>query len=247
MGKNTFKLESTPNFRDLGGYNSSLGGHVKEGALYRSNSLAMLSDEDIKLILEKGIRTVIDLRTDFEIHRGQSRLKDVEGVGYYKISLIDNVHSQDHKTFEKNMPKSMGELYKNLLDNSSHSIVKVFDIILENSDSAVVFNCTAGKDRTGVIAALILDLLCVDKKDIVEDYTITEKLMESVTLKFKQDYKEATGKAVPDYLFESRQESIEEFLDHLYDKYTNAEGYLIKSGFGKEKIDKFRKAYLTKE
>ena len=159
MGKNTFKLESTPNFRDLGGYYSSFGGHVKEGALYRSNSLAMLSDDDIKLILEKGIRTVIDLRTDFEIYRGQSRLSGVEGVGYYKVSLIDNVHSQDHKTFEKNMPKSMAELYKNLLDNSSQSIVKVFDIILENSDKAVVFNCTAGKDRTGVIAALILDLL----------------------------------------------------------------------------------------
>ncbi len=244
MGKNAFKLESTPNFRDLGGYSSSFGGHVKEEALYRSNSLAMLSEDDIKLILEKGIRTVIDLRTDFEIHRGQSRLSGVEGVGYYKISLIDNVHSQDHKTFEKNMPKSMGELYKNLLDNSSQSIVNVFEIILENSDNAVVFNCTAGKDRTGVIAALILDLLRVGREDIVEDYTITEKLMEPVVAKVKEDYNRATGKTMPDYLFESKQESIEEFLDHLYDNYTNAQEYLIKNGFGKEKIEKFKKTYL---
>ena len=244
MDRKTFKLESTPNFRDLGGYYSSFGGHVKEEALYRSNSLAMLSDDDIKLILEKGIRTAIDLRTDFEIYRGQSRLSGVEGVGYYKVSLIDNVHSQDHKTFEKNMPKSMAELYKNLLDNSSQSIVKVFDIILENSDKAVVFNCTAGKDRTGVIAALILDLLRVGREDIVEDYTITEQLMEPVVAKVIEDYNRATGRTMPNYLFESKKESIEEFLDHLDNQYGSAKEYLVKNGFEKEKIEKFIEAYL---
>ena len=100
------------------------------------------------------------------------------------------------------------------------------------------------RDRTGVIAALILDLLGVDKKNIVENYTITEKLIEPVVSKVKEDYNRATGKTMPNYLFESKQESIEEFLDHLYDNYTDAQGYLLTNGFGKEKIEKFKKTYL---
>ena len=142
----SLKLRNALNFRDLGGYRSLLGGTVKQGKLFRSDSFANLMQEDIETIYNIGIRTVIDLRTDFEIYRGQSRLKGVKGVEYYKISLMDNVHSQDYAAFENNMPKSMEELYKNLLDNSSDSIIKVFDTILENSENGVVFNCTAGKE-----------------------------------------------------------------------------------------------------
>ena len=241
---NILKLENALNFRDLGGYQSGLGGEVKRGVLFRSDSLAKLHSEDIKIILGKNIRTVIDLRTDFEIFRGESKLKGVEGVGYYKISLMDNVHSQDYASFEKNMPVSMGALYKDLIDNFPENIIKVFDTILSNSENAVVFNCTAGKDRTGVIAALILDLLDVGRQDIVENYIVTEQLLKPTFELIMKHYKDSTGREMPRYLLESKRESIEEFLDHLHSNYGNAKSYLLKNGFGEENTRKFIETYL---
>lgn len=244
---NIIKLEHALNFRDLGGYRSALGGAVKSGKLYRSDSLANLSDSDIDIILGKDIRTVIDLRTDFEIAQGESRLKDERGVEYFSISLMDNIHSEDFASFKKAMPRSMIELYIKLLDNNADKIVRIMDTILMSSGSGVVFNCSAGKDRTGVIAALILDLLGVGIRDIYDSYTITEKLMESISIKAARHYESATGFVMPKYLFESRQESIEMFMDHLYNKYNGARGYLIKNNFGEEKIDRFIGAYLERD
>jgi len=244
---NIIKLEKALNFRDLGGYKSSLGGAVKRGKLYRSDSLANLSQADIDTLLDMNIKTVIDLRTDFEIAQGECRLRNLGGVEYYKISLMDNVHSADFESFRKAMPKSMKELYISLLDNNADKIARVFDTILERSENAVVFNCTAGKDRTGVIAALILDLLGVNRGDIYESYTITETLMETLSQKVRERYEDKTGLVMPRYLFEARRESIEAFTHHLYSKYGGAREYLRTHGFGEKKIDDFVNVYLERD
>lgn len=243
---NILELDNALNFRDLGGYSSSLGGEVKKGKLFRSDSLANLSKSDIDIILSKEIRTVIDLRTDFEIAKGQSKLKDIEGVNYFKISLMDNIHSSDFVSFRKAMPTSMIELYVNLLNNSAEKIVAVFDTILKKSNSGIVFNCSAGKDRTGVIAALISDLLGVSKRDIYESYVITEKLMEPITNETLRHYEESTGFVMPKYLFESKQESIEQFIEYLYKKFGGAKNYLLENGFGEVKLNQFIDTYLQK-
>ena len=96
---NIIKLEKAMNFRDLGGYRSALGGAVRRGKLFRSDSLANLSLADIDVILDMNIKTVIDLRTDFETSRGECRLKSVDGIEYYNISLMDNVHSLDFESY----------------------------------------------------------------------------------------------------------------------------------------------------
>ncbi len=123
----------------------------------------------------------------------------------------------------------------------------MFDTILERSDEALVFNCTAGKDRTGVVAALIHNLLGVDNRDIYDSYTITEKLMETLSIKVRGRYERATGLVMPKYLFESSRESIEKFMAHLQNKYGGARDYLIKNNFGEEKANRFVAAYLERE
>ena len=198
-------------------------------------------------MLDMNIKTVVDLRTDFEIAQGESRLRNVDGVEYYKISLMDNIHSEDFASFRKAMPKSMIELYMKLLDNNADKIVQIMDTILRQSERAVVFNCSAGKDRTGVIAALIHDLLGVGIRDIYDSYTITEKLMESISIKAARHYESATGFVMPKYLFESRQESIEMFMDRLHKKSGGARGYLLENNFGEEKVERFIGAYLERD
>ncbi|MBT3319804.1 MAG: tyrosine-protein phosphatase [Clostridia bacterium] len=244
---NIVKLEKALNFRDLGGYESSLGGTVKSGKLFRSDSLANLSDADIDIIIGKGIRTAIDLRTDFETSRGENRLKSADGATYYNISLMDNVHSNDYASFEKKMPKSMKALYLDLLDNSAEAIIMIFDTILRRSANGVVFNCTAGKDRTGVIAALILDLMGVSHHNIVENYTATQQLMEPVFESVMKHYKDSTGREMPKYLLEARRESIVAFMSHLHNKYNGARDYLLDNGFGEEKIARFMNVYLERD
>ncbi len=241
---NLLQLEKALNFRDLGGYLTIANVTVKKDVLFRSDALTNLTPEDISTIINKNIRTVIDLRTKFEIEQGENKLAHLEGVDYYNISLMDNVHSNEMNSLENTMPDSMGELYVSLLDNACSEIVAVFDIILNNSDYGTVFHCTAGKDRTGVIAALILDLLGVSFGDIIDNYIITEQLMEPIFTEMASKYENATGTIFPKYLFESRAESIEELLQHLYSKYFGAKSYLITNGFDQSKINRFKKAFL---
>ncbi len=243
-GLTAVALERALNFRDLGGYGSRLGGTVRENRLFRSDSHANLTPADVEAVLGLGVRAVIDLRTPLERNRDPSRLADVDKIAYLSIPLSDRMQGQSG---EQTFPASMGALYVNLLDNASEAILSVFAAIWENSAAGVVFNCTAGKDRTGVIAALILDLLGVDREEIVQNYAVTARLMQPIFETMSVNFEKNMGIKLPAYILESREESIREFLDHLYARYGGARAYLTGKGFDADRAARFIETYLVKD
>lgn len=185
------KLNQAMNFRDLGGYQTHDGHTVKWGRLFRADSLSNLDSHDQKVMEGLHIQTVCDLRSRFEQHLAPDLVPD-------SMTVIDcHVYPEDYDENEQlsaaNLPQgrtAFANIYQSTL-LSTHSqamFARVLHAILDLPDqAALVFHCSAGKDRTGMMAALILTLLGVDDDTIIRDYLLTNQL-----------YDFAAGRQLPD-------------------------------------------------
>ena len=112
----------------------------------------------------------------------------------------------------------------------------MFHIFAQHKDTANLFNCTAGKDRTGVTAMLLLNLAGVDRETILVDYEVTERNMHTVFEKQKAMIKEKYGIDVPDCVFSSERFQMEMVIDYLEGKWGDAEKYLLDAAVSEEDI-----------
>jgi protein-tyrosine phosphatase len=214
------------NFRDLGGYTGAEGGKIRHGQIYRADDLSKLSAAGIARLEELGVSIVIDLRSAEELGRAPNPLRGRPGFVYHHVPLLDGVNSAPDRPPEI---QSLPEMYKSLLPNSGTQIGRVFRVLGGREGRALVFHCTAGKDRTGVIAALILNLCGVADEDIIADYALTYErmrpLFDTITLRARQ-----AGVDIPEHLLRSDPAFMEEFLSFLKQTYTGAEAYLLSIG-----------------
>lgn len=186
-------LEGAANTRDLGGYQTTDGMMVKPHLLIRSGALDKLTENDGRILTEEyGLKTIVDLRTDTEVAQkpdlvmegvtvvrnplirdatvGMTHEGSTEKEGSAVDMLIEMVEQMDGKVEEYNR----GSYAKLVTDDYSLSQLKnFFTILLENEDGAILWHCTAGKDRVGTSTALLLSALGVDREVIVEDFLLT--------------------------------------------------------------------------
>jgi protein-tyrosine phosphatase len=162
------------NFRDLGGYRTVEGRVVSWGRLYRADSLAKLTDPgvDRDRFLALGVRTVIDLRHPWEIeHWG--RVPDFDGLSFHNLSIEHRPYDQAQLGPETAVAPFLAERYAELAEDGVEELRWALEIIASNGSGPLVFHCAAGKDRTGLLAALVLSLLGVGEDDIAADYALT--------------------------------------------------------------------------
>jgi len=226
------KIKNCPNFRDFGGYRKQNGKLTQSGRIYRSDSLSKLLDEDIETLRLSGIRCIIDLRYATELEEFPNPFRVQEGFYYYNVSLSDGLYSGDFNAY---MDESMWDMYISLIEEASEKIVRVFKIIAAHVDCGIVFHCTAGKDRTGVVAALLLLCAGVVKEDVVSDYAYSYELLKELLEADKANLR-AKGITLKDHVFMSEPEYIERFISHIESKYTSADNYLLKSGLSQEEL-----------
>lgn len=171
-------LNGQPNFRDLGGYETTDGRFVKEGLLYRSGELCMLSDADVATLEKLGIRTVVDFRSEAEVTaRGMDRLPD--DVNYVPLRVAPGELSD--VLLEAIQIGDMSRIPDHILADANRVIISratdqysaLFDLIVEPKNLPLVFHCTHGKDRAGVASAVILMALDVQMADVREDYLLS--------------------------------------------------------------------------
>ena len=171
MSLDRLEIEGTFNFRDLGGPATEAGDHrVRSGKVFRADGLAQLSDRARADIGGLGIGTVIDLRDIGERAKLPDALDGLD-VRHIELPVFD-----DH--FFPSRPMSREEMK-----------AAAVDLIAEHCTDGVVFHCSAGKDRTGVIGAFLLDLLGVGRQEIVDEYAITSThlsggFLEAITRNF---------------------------------------------------------------
>ncbi|MBB4933104.1 protein-tyrosine phosphatase [Lipingzhangella halophila] len=198
-------LANAPNFRDLGGRATSDGARVRRGMVYRSDSLAWLDESDLATLERIGLRQVMDLRADVERAKHADRLPD--GVEYTTLDVNPKPAGGTRGTGEGADRHFAGDLASVLAepelarevlsDGGGERFMHNVNRVLVTSDAAragyaelltrvatgptaAVFHCSAGKDRTGWAAALILSLLGVPWATIVSDYLVSNLRMDNI-------------------------------------------------------------------
>jgi protein-tyrosine phosphatase len=169
-------LEAAYNFRDLGGYPTADGRVTKWRTLFRADGLHRLTEADLRVMRDIGLRTVVDLRTADElIERGRFPL-NAHPVGYHHVSLMDVIWDPGQAPAESSgapVADFLLERYIEMIDGAGQRIGDVFAILSDPAALPAVFHCAAGKDRTGILAALLLSSLGVVDDDVVADYALT--------------------------------------------------------------------------
>jgi protein-tyrosine phosphatase len=167
-------LEAAFNFRDLGGYATTDGRVTRWRTLYRSDGLHRLTDTDVEVMREIGLRTVIDLRTANElVERGRFPL-DAHPVGYHHLSLMDVIWDREQAPADgAPVTEFLLERYVEMIESAGERIGAAFRIMAEPGALPAVFHCAAGKDRTGIVAGLLLSSLGVPDDVVVADYALT--------------------------------------------------------------------------
>jgi protein tyrosine/serine phosphatase len=173
MAQRAVAFSNVFNFRDLGGYRTSDGATVRWRRLYRADDLAHLDNEDHERFAELGIRTVVDLRRPNEIEE-LGRVPEMAGVAYHHVHLV---HPKwQLQPFQNTAERTdfVVERYREMSDVSADGFGQALRLIADADRAPLVFHCIAGKDRTGILAALTLSLLGVSDADVIDDYHLSE-------------------------------------------------------------------------
>jgi protein-tyrosine phosphatase len=243
-------LDGPINFRDLGGY-SALGNRVvRRGALYRSDAHDTLSPADITLLTDGiGVRSIIDLRSSDEVHEtGLSPLTQ-RGAKVYNVPLVD-----DGLAFWGEYGESLAERYLVVVRASAGRIVSALDL-LASMEGPTVFHCAAGKDRTGLVAAIALHLLGVSDQDIAFDFALTERILpdlrDRIHAQITQNpalsatFDSAAGRAHAAEMISARASTMRAVLAILRADYGSVEAWLRAAGLESRTIRRLRQKMLV--
>lgn len=223
-------IDSLENCRELGGYNTEYGQQTKWHTFLRSSDMSKLTREDMVFLKEYGVKTVIDLRGEDEIALHKNPLAEEVFCKYHNIPFINHQVSDLTETLSRVF---MGDFYVELLEQND-LVKKIIETIGQAEEGCIVFHCQAGKDRTGILAMLLLGLAGVDKKDIVTNYEVTYTNLESLH-QLNGEYEN-----IPKELLYSNREYILKAYDHILNTYHSFDHYLIAKGVGQGMIDQVK-------
>ena len=211
------------NFRDLGGLPTASGALTTWGRVFRSDTLQELTDSDVKSVLtEVGLTTIIDLRTGREItNEGRGPLEH-EDIAYVHLPFIADleVHDEVPDAIERDVLAD----YVHMLDTAGALIADAVKAIA-SSPGPVVFHCAAGKDRTGILAAITESLVGVPRDVVVGDYELTNQVIDEVCARLARFDTYTTVRANPASHFRCKPEVMEGFLDLLDERHGGAAGW----------------------
>jgi protein-tyrosine phosphatase len=241
-------FDGAHNFRDLGGYRSRLGGTTRWGRLYRAGSLDRMTAADIDRYRSLGIAVAIDLRNEDE------RRRVPDPVDSLHVPIMNRLMQvRERPDFGALVERDHGvafmrDMNLGLLEHAGDEIGRVVAIIADRAPDPVMFHCTAGKDRTGLISALLLEVLGVERADVIEDFRLSERysgrMEESHGFVRMIEYGVAPEAAAG--AFGAPPEMLAGVLDELDVRYGGAEQYLRRHArVSDERITSLRHTLLT--
>ena len=226
-------IDEIENMRDIGGYAVGNDKVVKTGKMIRSNIVINLQKSSLEKIKEMGIFTVIDLRSDKELEKQKSIFYNNEEFCYYHIAIEG----------DGRLPSKEEEILETYIEmiEGKEQIKEFFEILSEN-DGGILYYCNAGKDRTGVVTALILKLLGVDERDIEADYIASGIFLQDKLKRYAEDMhnEQLLNIIIP------KKETICNLFKYIMETYKSMEGYLNSCGITEEKISKIKNKYVQK-
>jgi len=240
-------LQGAANFRDIGGYSTATGKIVSLGKIYRSAEISKLTDVDIKNLEDRNITVDIDFRGQQEANQAPDKLwKNVDylrcGAGSEKITnwmaSLKTVHNGDSlmRNFYRDID-SLGMRYKELFQK----------LLLQKKSEAIVYHCSAGKDRTGIATALILYVLGVPKQTIMDDYEASNYYRKAENIKMANMIASmGIDRAVVNDMMTVKASYLETTFNALINKYGSIDNFLAKElGIGSHEKIVLQEKYLN--
>ena len=171
------RLGAVHNFRDLGGYPAD-GGTTRWGMIYRADGLFRLTPDDLRVVATLNLRTVIDLRTFRELEANGRFPFEHHPVDFVHVPVIDQTWSRENVPGIEAATEYLVWAYRDMLDSGAEKFAHAFRVMTDPVSLPAVFHCAAGKDRTGLIAAMVLMSVGVDLDLVVADYGLTNGAIE---------------------------------------------------------------------
>ena len=247
-------LQGTRNFRDLGGYENIHGQSVAWGRIFRAANLSLLSAKDEQKLAELKLKNDIDLRSRAEQERTPDKLWSGAKLTANPVYPEYQEHSALFSTGETLWKKmhhipqpanSFAGIYQNVIlnEHAQHAFARVSEILLNGEPT--VFHCAAGKDRTGMTAALILLALEVPEETIIADYLLTNQLFDFEGSDQNVDESAIEQMVSSMNLQTGEAEVMKTVLDTINIGYGGIEKYWVKAlGLKLEQLEKFREMFL---
>jgi protein-tyrosine phosphatase len=234
------KLTGYVNFRDVGGHVTPVG-RVRTGLVYRSDSLAHVEPEDVvHLVEERGVKMVVDLRREHEVEATPLEAIEEAGVRVVHISLIDPAVPPLQTT--DLVDSTLADRYVSILNTSGDQFVSVLRLISEPANRPIVFQCAAGKDRTGLVAAILLGLLDVDDATITRDYAATAAVTDILLARL---HARMPGREPPGpRIMSAEAGTMQAALDWMRATHGSIEGYVSAHGFSEQELASLRRELL---
>jgi len=229
MNKNQKRLllKGASNVRDIGGYPITTGvitkftKFTKWKTFIRCEESQRLDEDDVSILYDYGIRTAIDLRCGWEALKNDNFYPAIVYKNIPMIDTYDNI--SEH-------------FYFHMVDNFKDNIKRIFEYIGERiSCGGIIYNCVSGKDRTGVISAILLLLCGVSELDVIADYMVSEIYLRLFAERHK---------LTPDKIG-SNAEYMEQFVLYLNEKYSGAEQYLLSIGLSIKVVENIKVNFIS--
>jgi protein-tyrosine phosphatase len=230
------ELEGCLNFRDLGGYPTTDGRRVRWRQVYRSDALHLLTEADVaRLHDELGISDVIDLRSTMERRGDPQRPLEERSVRVHHTPLFDGDTKGSSARAEAELI-TLADRYVAMAEFAREPIARVVTTIAE-SPGPCVFHCAAGKDRTGVISAILLGAVGVRDEIIVADYAATQQNLDAIVerLMSTEGYQTMLSALPPDTMH-AEPETMIALLGRLRERYGSVRGYAVDAGVREETL-----------
>ena len=210
-------LEAVHNFRDLGGYASADGRRTVWRTLFRADGLYRLTPADVVALEPLGLRTVIDLRSAPELDERGRFPVDAHPVIFHHLPIIDATWAMGDRPGYDRDEDFLIWAYQEMLTIGAPRFAAAFDALAAPGALPAVFHCAAGKDRTGLLAALILGSLGVSHDDIVADYVLTVEGMERFRVWAAREWPEWFDRmaSMPPAFTAALPEAMSHILDEL--------------------------------
>jgi protein-tyrosine phosphatase len=240
------RIDGLMNARDLGGLRTRDGHTLRSRQVIRSDNPKGLTEQgQEQLADEVAPALIVDLRMVLEVAReGYTIGHDPARVVNLPMTPQSGVNQEQ---IDAGAADNLVEDYMRQIDVNAPSMIEALRLIADPTNRPVVVHCTAGKDRTGVVVAMLLDILGVDHETIVADYHVTSSNMEPILERIRsaQVFQDNGLAAAPMWIFESHPETMRDFLARMTERYGSAEQWALDKGLAPDDIARLRDTLLT--
>ena len=235
-------MEAINNFRDFGGYKTQNGSRLRQGLLYRSGDLSKATDADLDYIASLGIKTVCDLRSEVEVRKEPDRVPIAKPFTFFNVPMrpIIDYHARSLQRLfslmfgsERRMDyvAESYQAYRDYATNYLPQLRALFQRISNPENLPVLIHCSAGKDRTGVVASLIQLVLGVPIETAMDDYLKTNGNLDAYTKDVfrrlsKLDYFGVPWRKLYTPLFAARSDFLNAALEQVKDEFGAVDEWL---------------------